>query len=204
METLYALAGMFPNNDASEKSKLDSETVEAKPSAMPVSKESPMPTLEGLFIKFFLESYVLVFSLLWSVKLCILSDSAVTNDNLSSTPLITAEAANLSSNFESSPEETAKVDTLDELSVQEKHVLPKSKKIRMESDCSGHQLNLHSMSFLANSESSNENPLRYSDLSLDTRWVVFKDYLVLVLSYLFLFMTFLGYNSFYVFYAFAD
>ncbi|KAF3944869.1 hypothetical protein CMV_028713 [Castanea mollissima] len=142
VETLYALAGMFPNNDASEKSKLDSESIEAKPSAMPVSKESPMPTLE---------------------------DSAVTNDNLSSTPLITAEAANLSSNFKSSPEETAKVDSLDEHSVQEKHVLPESKKIHMESDCSGHQLNLHSMSFLANSESSNENPLRYSDLSLDTR-----------------------------------
>lgn len=47
METLYALAGMFPNNDASEKSKLDTESMEAKPSAMPVSKESPMPTLEG-------------------------------------------------------------------------------------------------------------------------------------------------------------
>nr|XP_023914948.1 uncharacterized protein LOC112026492 isoform X1 [Quercus suber] len=142
VETLYALAGMFPNNDASEKSKLDSESMEAKPSAMPVSKESPMPTLE---------------------------DSAVTNDNLSLTPLITAEAANLSSNFESSPEETAKVDSLDELSVQEKPVSPESKKISMESDCSGRQLNLHSMSFLANSESRNENPLRYSDLSLDTR-----------------------------------
>lgn len=146
----------------------------------------------------------MVFSLLWSVKLCILSDSAVTNDNLSSTPLITAEAANSSSNFESSPKETAKVDSLDELSVQEKPVLPESKKINMESDCSGHQLNLNSMSFLANSESSNENPLRYSDLSLDTRWVVFKDYLVLALSYLFLFMTLLGYNSFHVFYASAD
>lgn len=56
METLYALAGMFPNNDASEKSKLDSESMEEKPSAMPVSKESPMPTLEGSFIKFFLQS----------------------------------------------------------------------------------------------------------------------------------------------------
>ena len=118
--------------------------------------------------------------------------------------MITAEAANPSSNFESSPEETAKVDSLDELSVQEKPVLPESKKILMESDCSGHQLNPHSMSFLANSESSNENPLRYSDLSLDTRWVVFKDYLVLALYYRFLFMTFLGYNSFYVFYASAD
>lgn len=133
--------------------------------------------------------------MLWSVKFCILSDTAVTNDNLSSTPLITAEAANPSSDFESSPEETAKVDSLDEPSVQEKPVLPERKKILMESDCSGHQLNPHSMSFLANSESSNENPLRYSDLSLDTRWVVFKDYLVLALAYRFLFMTFLGYNS---------
>ena len=50
VETLYALAGMFPNNDANEKSKLDSESMAAEPSATPESKESPMPTLEGFFI----------------------------------------------------------------------------------------------------------------------------------------------------------
>lgn len=46
METLYALAGMFPSNDVNEKSKLDTESMEEKP-ALPESRESTMPSLEG-------------------------------------------------------------------------------------------------------------------------------------------------------------
>lgn len=141
VETLYALAGMFPNNNANEKSKLDSESMAAEPSAMPESKESPMPTLE---------------------------DSAVTNDNLSSIHLTIADAANPSFNLERLPEETAKVDSLDEPSAQEQPVFSDIKKIRMESDCSVPQLNRHSVSFLARSESSNEKSLCNSELSLDT------------------------------------
>jgi hypothetical protein len=47
VETLYALAGMFPSNDVNEKSKLDGESMEEKPSALPESRESTMPSLEG-------------------------------------------------------------------------------------------------------------------------------------------------------------
>ncbi len=131
-----------------------------------------------------------------------MSDSAVTNDNLSSIHLTIADAANPSFNLERLPEETAKVDSLDEPSAQEQPVFSDIKKIRMESDCSVPQLNRHSVSFLARSESSNEKSLCNSELSLDTGWVVLKD--DLVLSFLFFFLSFIVYDSFYVLYASAD
>lgn len=52
VETLYALAGMFPNDVASDKSKLDSEYLETDPSALPEPKETHTPVLEGLFLQF--------------------------------------------------------------------------------------------------------------------------------------------------------
>ncbi|KAE8057239.1 hypothetical protein FH972_013945 [Carpinus fangiana] len=142
VETLYALAGMFPSNDVNEKSKLDSESMEEKPSALPESRESTMPSLE---------------------------DSAVTKDNLSALPLIIAEVANPSSNVERSPKETTIVDSLNESSVQEQPDLPDSKRVHMELDSSVPQLNLHCMPILTRSESNNEKPLVDADeLSLDT------------------------------------
>lgn len=56
VETLYALAGMFPNNVASEssdKSKLDSEFLEVDPSTLPEPKETHKPVFEGFFFFFF-------------------------------------------------------------------------------------------------------------------------------------------------------
>lgn len=47
VETLYALAGLFPNNDANDNSKLDTESLDANPSALPESKETPTPAFEG-------------------------------------------------------------------------------------------------------------------------------------------------------------
>ncbi|XP_062164014.1 uncharacterized protein LOC133870807 isoform X2 [Alnus glutinosa] len=144
VETLYALAGMFPSNDVNEKSKLDGESMEEKPSALPESRESTMPSLE---------------------------DSAVTKENLSSMPsLIIAEVANPSSNVERSPKETTIVDSLNEPRVQEQPDLPDSKRVRIELDSSVPQLNLHSMPILTKSESNSEKPLGDADeLSLDTR-----------------------------------
>ncbi|KAM5565118.1 hypothetical protein ABKV19_019242 [Rosa sericea] len=47
VETLYALAGLvFPNNEANGNSKVESETLDANASALPDSKNSPMPAVE--------------------------------------------------------------------------------------------------------------------------------------------------------------
>lgn len=50
VETLYALAGMFPNNVASDKPNLDPECLEVDPSGLPEPKETHMPTPEGLYL----------------------------------------------------------------------------------------------------------------------------------------------------------
>ena len=50
METLYALAGMFPDNDKThDKGELIAESTESKPSTVTEAMESPAPTL-GLFL----------------------------------------------------------------------------------------------------------------------------------------------------------
>ncbi|KAF5455774.1 hypothetical protein F2P56_025320 [Juglans regia] len=135
VETLYALAGMFPNNDANEKSKVESKSREQKP--VPESRASLMP----------------------------IQDSAVTKDNLSSMPLITAKVVDPSDRL---PKETGKIVFLDEPSIQEQPDLPAGEKIRMELDCSVPQLNLTSMPFLASSDNGSVKPLHNSELSLDT------------------------------------
>lgn len=48
VETLYALAGMFPNNDGIEKPTLDVESLEANASALAESKYSQLVAVEGL------------------------------------------------------------------------------------------------------------------------------------------------------------
>ncbi|KAH9759066.1 hypothetical protein KPL71_016887 [Citrus sinensis] len=81
VETLYAMAGMFPENDSVNNSKLESSPSEAKPPALREHRESCTPAVK---------------------------DSAVTKEELGSTfPLRTSEAAPLS-NVESSQKETAK------------------------------------------------------------------------------------------------
>lgn len=81
VETLYAMAGMFPENDSLSNSKLESAPSEAKPPALQEHRESCTPAVK---------------------------DSAVTEEELGSTfPLRTSEAAP-SSNVESSQKETAK------------------------------------------------------------------------------------------------
>lgn len=78
VETLYAMAGMFPENDGANKSKLESAPSEAESPALPEHREIPTPAVK------------------------------VTKEELGSTfPLRTSEAAP-SSNVESSQKETAK------------------------------------------------------------------------------------------------
>ncbi|KAH9759069.1 hypothetical protein KPL71_016887 [Citrus sinensis] len=78
VETLYAMAGMFPENDSVNNSKLESSPSEAKPPALREHRESCTPAVK------------------------------VTKEELGSTfPLRTSEAAPLS-NVESSQKETAK------------------------------------------------------------------------------------------------
>lgn len=49
VETLYALAGMFPDNDMSDKSKLEYENLEIVPSALREPRETHTPVSEGFF-----------------------------------------------------------------------------------------------------------------------------------------------------------
>ncbi|KAB1203664.1 hypothetical protein CJ030_MR8G002770 [Morella rubra] len=130
VETLYALAGMFPNSDAnekSEKSKLDSESKEGKPLALPV--------------------------------FCCYKRQLDFNAS------VTAEVAKSSSNAGRSPKETAKVDSLNEPSIQEQLDLPDREKFRMDSDCSVPPLHLHNVPFLAKGDGNSVRPLRDSEIS---------------------------------------
>lgn len=47
VETLYALAGLFPRNDSNDNGKVDCESFDANPSALPESKEGLTPAFEG-------------------------------------------------------------------------------------------------------------------------------------------------------------
>lgn len=47
METLYALAGMFPNIEADRSNNLDGVSSEASPSALQEASERLEPKLEG-------------------------------------------------------------------------------------------------------------------------------------------------------------
>ncbi|XP_015869658.3 uncharacterized protein LOC107406955 isoform X2 [Ziziphus jujuba] len=125
VETLYALAGMFPNNVASDKPNLDPECLEVDPSGLPEPKETHMPTPEAL------------------------------NDKLSSVgPLTRAEAANLSCSVERSAE-TVHIDSVNKLSVQDQSALQGSNKVHIEVDNCVPELNLHSSSMSTKSEAFN-------------------------------------------------
>lgn len=47
METLYAMAGMFPENDGANKSKLECAPSEAEPPALPEHREIPTLAVKG-------------------------------------------------------------------------------------------------------------------------------------------------------------
>ena len=50
METLYALAGMFLDEDSMDKNKLSGESIEVKSSAPPETVESPVTAIEGFHL----------------------------------------------------------------------------------------------------------------------------------------------------------
>lgn len=49
METLYALAEMFSDNDNANKNNLENSPSEAKPPALPECRESPPTAFKGGF-----------------------------------------------------------------------------------------------------------------------------------------------------------
>ncbi|TXG52065.1 hypothetical protein EZV62_021234 [Acer yangbiense] len=134
VETLYALAGMFPDNDSHDKRKLETTPLEAKLPALPDCKDSPTPAIE---------------------------DSAITKEDESSIfPLRTTESTNTpSSNVDNSVKETAGVDSLNEPGVQEQHDSNDSKTLNVKSESCVSQVNLHGMiSSLSKTEHNDDKP----------------------------------------------
>ncbi|KAK3231791.1 hypothetical protein Dsin_003672 [Dipteronia sinensis] len=151
VETLYALAGMFPDNDSHDKHKSETTPLEAKLPALPDCKESPTPAIE---------------------------DSAITKEDESSIcPLRTTESTNTpSSNVDNSVKETAGVDSLNEPGVQEQHDSNDSKTLNVKSESCVPQENLHGMiSSLSKIEHNDDklscNPVKFHllpELNLDS------------------------------------
>ncbi|KAJ4702113.1 Restriction of telomere capping protein [Melia azedarach] len=149
VETLYALARMFPDNDTADKTKLDIAPSEANPPALLEHRESPTPAIK---------------------------DSAVTKEDLSSTcPLRNSEVAPLS-NIESMQKEPAEVNSLKEASAEEKPDLLDSKNFHTKTDSCVPPVNVHSiMPSLSKREHNNDeqscNPVNLHvlpELSLDS------------------------------------
>ncbi|KAA8537522.1 hypothetical protein F0562_027130 [Nyssa sinensis] len=129
VETLHALAEMFPTNDKTHKTNLDSELSEAKSPALPEG-ESSIPSFE---------------------------DSAVPKkkeDSKTICPSATTEAANPSPDSEGLGQATVEVKYLNELS---QLYLPNCKQLHIELDNSVPQVNLPT-SLLSESEPTNERP----------------------------------------------
>ncbi|VVA22426.1 PREDICTED: CISIN_1g003719mg [Prunus dulcis] len=145
VETLYALAGLFPNNDANDNSKLDTESLDANPSALPESKETPTPAFE------------------------------VGNDKSGSICPLKATEASSPSSVERLAKETDQVDSLNKSSTQSEPELPNSRKFCITSDDSvPHDLNISSVSAIVEecNEKPTANVVNFSvpsDLSLDSR-----------------------------------
>ncbi|CAL2233096.1 unnamed protein product [Prunus armeniaca] len=145
VETLYALAGLFPNNDANDNSKLDTESLDANPSALPESKETPTPAFE------------------------------VGNDKSGSICPLKATEASSPSSVERLAKETDQADSLNKSSTQSEPELPNSRKFCITSDDSvPHDLNISSVSAIVEecNEKPTANVVNFSvpsDLSLDSR-----------------------------------
>ncbi|XP_044511292.1 uncharacterized protein LOC123229502 isoform X2 [Mangifera indica] len=115
VETLYALAEMFSDNDTTDKNKLENSPSEAKHPALPECRESPTTAFE------------------------------VSTEDLSSTcPMRTSEAAP-SANLETLLKETAKINSLDKPTIEEKSVSHDNEIFPMKSDTCVPQVNLCSM-----------------------------------------------------------
>ncbi|KAL6295577.1 hypothetical protein ACE6H2_003719 [Prunus campanulata] len=178
VETLYALAGLFPNNDANDNSKLDTESLDANPSALPEFKETPTPAFEGLIHYSLLANLLFHNSAIVVGRLLIyvvVLDSAVGNDKLGSICPLKATKASSPSSVERLAKETDQVDSLNKSSTQSEPELPNSRKFCTNSDDSvPHELNISSVSAIV--EECNEKPTANvvkfsvpSDLSLDSR-----------------------------------
>ncbi|KAJ0086442.1 hypothetical protein Patl1_09549 [Pistacia atlantica] len=129
VETLYALAEMFSDNDTTNKNKLENSPSEAKPPALPECRESPTTAFE---------------------------DSAVSREDWSSTcPVRTSETA--PSNLETSLKETAKINSLDKPKIEEKSDSPDNENFPKKSDTCVPQVNLHSMMPSLARSSCNDN-----------------------------------------------
>ncbi|XP_031283155.1 uncharacterized protein LOC116141822 [Pistacia vera] len=129
VETLYALAEMFSDNDTTNKNKLENSPSEAKPPALPECRESPTTAFEA---------------------------SAVSREDWSSTcPVRTSETA--PSNLETSLKETAKINSLDKPKIEEKSDSHGNENFPKKSDTCVPQVNLHSMMPSLARSSCNDN-----------------------------------------------
>ncbi|KAM1434390.1 hypothetical protein ACFX13_043199 [Malus domestica] len=145
VETLYALAGLFPRNDANDNSKVDCESLDANPSALPESRESLTPAFE------------------------------VGNDKSGSNSLLRATKAAGPSNVERLAKENDQVDCLNKPNTQQEPESPNSRKSSINSDNSVPQnLNVSSLSLKVegcNERPATSNAVNFciSDISLESR-----------------------------------
>ncbi|CAN6682834.1 unnamed protein product [Malus baccata var. baccata] len=145
VETLYALAGLFPRNDVNDNSKIDIESLDANPSGLPGSRESLTSAFEDGKEK-------------WG----------------SYCPLRATEAAS-PSNVERLGKETDQVDCLNEPSTQHEPELLNSRNSCISSDNSVPQnLNVSSLSVNVEGcnekpATGNADNFCKSDVSLDSR-----------------------------------
>ncbi|XP_068313058.1 uncharacterized protein [Pyrus communis] len=144
VETLYALAGLFPRNDSNDDSKVDSESLDANPSALPESRESLTSAFE------------------------------VGNDKSGSNCPLRATKAASPSNVERLAKENDQVDCLNKPSTQQEPESPNSRKSSINSDNSVPQnLNVSSLSVKVegcNEKHATSNAVNFciSDLNLDS------------------------------------
>ncbi|EOY15020.1 Uncharacterized protein TCM_034220 isoform 1 [Theobroma cacao] len=110
-ETLYALAGMFPDSDSMDKNKLSGESIEVKPSAPPEAVESPVTAIE------------------------------VKQEDTNS--VCCPQAAKSASPIDESSHEAAKLNSLNEPTIQDQPDLPDSKKSTTEPAISISQMRLN-------------------------------------------------------------
>ncbi|XP_037494944.1 uncharacterized protein LOC105635347 isoform X2 [Jatropha curcas] len=119
VETLYALAGMFPDNDPDCNTKLDRASLEASSLALPEASESHLPKLE---------------------------DSVAIKEDLNEICLSKIdEDVNPILDIEKSPEETVKISSLNGPSIRDPSDLPCSEQLHGGLDGSVAQMNLQEL-----------------------------------------------------------
>ncbi|XP_048226976.1 uncharacterized protein LOC8274655 isoform X2 [Ricinus communis] len=134
VETLYALAGMFPDNELDTKTKLDSASLDASPSALPEASENHPPKEDSVGIKEDLN------------VLC---------------PLRANEAVNPVSDVEKSHEDIVKFHFLIGPSICELSDFPSSEAVQGELDSSVAQVNLPKMFVKHEEQKSPSNAVKY-------------------------------------------